>query len=329
MKRLLSPKVLIPTILSLALFTFLIGFSEPHKLFQALALPPLHIGWMAGLVLAYMIIKGTAWFIFLHRLDIQASLPEIVFCFSGGEVAKSLPGGVFFQNYLLNRVMGAHFAYSAGASTGLLALEGTATFLALVALGLPHLWWLRPVLLVFAALALTVVFAAWRFSLVPRLLVWAQNHHHPRVQAAAVHLEHFLRGVRTLFAAHLLVPGLLLVGLYLGALTAVLYVLGTQFPIPQFSYVPAINVLAFSIFVPLIFPFPIQFGFTELTGLGAMVAYGIGRGDAIAVMVAYRVWGSGLSMLLGILGMVMLPRQLSKALGKEQHHPHPPGVEES
>lgn len=328
MKRILSPRVLIPTVVSLALFTFLIGFSEPHKLLHALALPPDRIGWVLGLMLFYEILRGGAWFLFLRRLDIQASLSEIAFCFSGGEVAKSLPGGVFFQNYLLNKVMGAHFSYSSGASTALLALEGTVTYLALLVMGLPLLPWLRPALGGLAGAFAIVVVLSRFYALPARLLTWASRHHHPRVRGLAVHLDQFMRGGRTLLAYHLLVPGLLLVALYLGANGMVLYTIGHQFAIPRLNPEAAMDVLAFSIFVPLIFPVPIQFGFTELTGLGALAAYGASRGDAIATMIAYRAWGMGLSMLFGITMMLLMPRQLAKALGKRSHEPHPPGHEE-
>lgn len=313
-KRLLSPKVLIPTILSFALFSFLIGLSGRKELLSALALSPARAGMVTGLVFAYFAFKGLAWFLFLRRLDIKASPPEIAFCFSGGEVAKNLPGGVFFQNYLLNRIMGAHFAYTAGASLALMGLEGVVTYVVLLCLGLPHLPWLRGILGLLAGVGLGVLAASWWWALPHRMIQWGRTHRHARIQAAAGHLDHFVLALKTLSALHLITPGILLVAGFLASQALMLYVIAAQLPIAAIGILPSIDVLAFSIFLPLVFPFPIQFGFTELSGVAAMMFFGAGRKEAIAAMIAYRVWGMGVSMLMGLIGMLLMPRLLSKAL---------------
>ena len=313
-KRLFSPRILIPTILSLALFMFLVGLSGRNELLSALALTPAHAGEVIGLALAYFACKGVAWYLLLRRLDIKASPPEIAFCFSGGEVAKNLPGGAFFQNYLLNRIMGAHFAYTAGASLSMMGLEGVITYVILLTLGMPHVPGLRALLGVIAGVGLTVLAASWWWDLPRKLIDWGRAHHNQHIQGAAVHLEHFIRGLKTLAALHLITPGLVLVGGFLVAQALTLYIVATQLPIPQLTIIPSLDVFALSIFLPLVFPFPVQFGLSELSGMAAMMAYGADRRQAIAAMIAFRVWGVGVTMLLGVVGMLVMPECLKRAL---------------
>ena len=312
--RFFSPKVIIPTVISLAIFFFLIGLSGRQTLFRALVLPPIQIGELVGLVLISMIFQGATWFLFLRRLDVQATLPEIAFCFSGGAVAKNLPAGVFFQNYLLNRVMGAHVSYTAGASISLIALEGVVTFFFLLVLGLPSAPWLRWALGLIASVSILIILASWHHQLPNRLLNWGRQHHHPRIQQAAQEIDHFVSGLRILMAVHLLTPGMLLIAAFLAAQGLTLYVICTHLPIPQMGILPSMDVLAFSIFLPIIFPFPIQFGFTEVSGVAAMMAFGASQPKAIAAMLSFRLWGLGLSIILGLLGMLMFPEQMKKAL---------------
>ncbi|MBU6427737.1 MAG: flippase-like domain-containing protein, partial [Cyanobacteria bacterium REEB65] len=258
--------------------------------------------------------KAFAWLLFLKRLDVKAGIREILFCFSGGEVAKNLPGGVFFQNYLLNRVMGAHFTYTAGASLALLGLEGVVTFVVLLVLGLPHFPWLRPILGILAGAGVTAIAASYYGALPRRLISWGRAHHSRRVQELAEHLDYLVRALKVLTALRLITPGILLVAGFLVAQAMTLSVVSAQVPMVQLPIVSAFDVLAFSIFIPLVFPFPIQFGFTELSGVAAMIAFGAGHKAAIAAMIAFRVWGVGLSMLLGIAGMLLMPKLLVKTL---------------
>ena len=323
MKRLISPRLLIPTILSLALFMFLVGLSGPDELRSALMLTPAHVGEVLGLACMYFVCKGVAWYLLLRRLDVKASPSEIAFCFSGGEVAKNLPGGAFFQNYLLNRIMGAHFAYTAGASLSMMGLEGVITYILLLILGLPHVPGVRALLGIIAGVGLAVLAASWWWELPRRLVDWGRAHHSQAIQSAAVHLEHFIRALKTLAALHLVTPGLLLVGGFLVAQALTLYIVATQLPIPQLTVIPSLDVFALSIFLPLVFPFPIQFGLSELSGMAAMMAYGADRQQAIAAMIAFRVWGVGVTMLMGAVGMLVLPELLKRALSVP---PAGPGV---
>ncbi|MBU6428693.1 MAG: hypothetical protein KGR26_06780, partial [Cyanobacteria bacterium REEB65] len=61
MRRLLSPTVLVPTILSLAIFSLLIGMIGRQQLFSALALTPARAGIVLGLLVAYFLCKAFAW----------------------------------------------------------------------------------------------------------------------------------------------------------------------------------------------------------------------------------------------------------------------------
>lgn len=315
MKRLLSPKVLIPTILTLAFFAFLIGLTRPRKLLRALILPPATLTAMLGLTILYMGIKGLAWGLFLRRLGIQARPGEIAFCFCGSEITKSLPGGVYFQNYLLSRVSDAPFSYSAGASLALVVMEGVVSYLALLAMGLPYLPWLREALLLLGMLIAIVIWLGQRYAWTSRLVAYGNAHGHRQIQQLAIQVAAFFEGIGILASPWMLLIGGLLVAGYLGAMAAMLYLVGLHLPV-LWSVAEAVRVLAFSIFIPLLVPSPVHVGFTEISGVGALVGAGLKLATAIAIILSYRVWSQGLSMGFGLLGMLAMPRKLARALGK-------------
>ena len=80
------------------------------------------------------------------------------------------------------------------------------------------------------------------------------------------------------------------------------------------GFTQALVVYAFALGAGLIIPVPIDLGLTELSGLAALMAFGVPRADALTVMLLQRLVSSTLTGGISLAGLAVLRRHVAAAL---------------
>jgi uncharacterized membrane protein YbhN (UPF0104 family) len=276
---------------------------------------PRFVLFLLALTGLYQALRAVQWFLLLRVLDRQAPGRVALMAYMGGEVAKALPGGQYFQTYLLRQAQGVPMARSAAATTLILWLEVVVSLLVVLVLGVGAWPWLRPAcLLLLGGLALLVLALRHR----PLTTAAARlARRHPQVQAAWV--ESFATSAQTLLRPQVLLPatglcsGYLLCGaLKLWAIAAALGVPGIGLPQALVSYM-------FALGVGLVIPIPLDLGLTEVGGIAVLMAFGASAADALAIMLTQRVLGTLLTGGIALTNLTLLCRQVAAALHAPTH----------
>jgi hypothetical protein len=312
-------RVLIPGILSLALGGLLLGVSDLGTLRSSLMLPFGIVAQLVALMIVYLIAKWFVWWRLLVRAGISPPWREAFFAYLGGEMTKSLPGGIYFQNYLLTKLSGHEVAVGIATSTVLVGMEAAVCMAITLAVGIPAWPWLRGLLAGIAVAWIVLLLSLWRSRWIERLTPWAQNH--PNIKFGLYLASSFYRGIVSLWDPWLWASLIGLTAVYLLASGAQLYLIAHVLGDRALTFGQAQVTNAFSMLLPLMIPIPIQIGFAETTGAGALVALGLGIRQAIALMIAYRLWNNGLVFPLAIPVMLaMRPewRRVMAAAGEKE-----------
>jgi hypothetical protein len=315
LKKLLNPKVLIPTLLSGAFLAFILAFANAGQVLgdivQGVATPHVVI-FAFFLALFYLAAKLTQWKIYLARLDLRPGWSELLVPYAGGEIGNSLPMGVYLENYLLKGALGSGIGRSAAATTWMLITEILICLLALVAIGVPGWLWVRPV----AAFLMVGIVLAGVFLFKFRLIRSKLETWQPRwkwLSRVRDGLRQFLDGSEQLFSWHTFVYGLPLTALYLGAHATILYVVGTVLVRPQrqpWGWHEAASAFAFSLVIVLLVPILPHLGSIEASGLGVLLQFGISRNIAVASFLAVRLLTTGTIILVCALILLLLHHEV-------------------
>lgn len=313
-KKLLRPRLLIPIVVIGALVVALFGFADLHKVLQLVRGFQLrYLVFFLLLMFAYTAVRGFQWIVFLRALEVRSSLRAEVFSFLGGEVTKYMPIGNYFQNYLLKEASGTRFARTSAASTIIVLIEVAVSLGALIILGITSWGWLRPVIVIGLAVFGFVVWSLSKLHASIPLPDWLTGRGWYR--AAAKALDDFREG-----AVDLLVPGVLVKVVPLGVLyclcaAAAMYMVVLGLGISHLSFWQALAAYFFSLAFTLIVPVPIDIGVFEASGIGALVAQGVGRNEAVSIALVNRALGLGVSFVLALLIALILHDELRAALG--------------
>ena len=315
-RRLLRPRIIVPGVVSLAIIGGLLAFANVGKLADLIAgVRPTLLGIAVLFMLAYNAVRSAQWFYLLDRLGIGARRRYEALAYVGGALAKYLPGGSYFQNYLLYETTGVDPALSSVATTLIVLTEPVIALLLLFALGIDGWVWLR--WLIGIGLPLALLFAAGMYLLIeseqqPRWLT------HRRVyRALADELVRFRDGLARM--AH---PGILftqsLFSLVFVILEGVgLYLVALALRIDRLSLTAALAAYCFSVAVALVVPIFTDLGTLEAGGVAALLAMGVTRHGAVAIMVLDRALIIAVAMLLAVvfgfvwrdlLGIALQPR---------------------
>lgn len=116
-----------------------------------------------------------------------------------------------------------------------------------------------------------------------------------RIKIAASEIK---QGINTLVSWPILLKSFPLATLYLSSLSIVLFWIARSVGAETFSVFDAIPTYAFSFFWAMVSPIPIDLGVTETAGFLSLSAFGVGREEALATMIATRVIVSGFSWLI-------------------------------
>lgn len=320
MKRLLNPKVLIPSVLSVAIIVVLLGFGDIHKVLRLMvSFPHLTLLWFLLLMVAYEAVRCAQWHFLLGALSVRIPLRVQIFAFFTGEVAKSVPVGNYFQNYLLQRSNGVDFGLTSAATTFVVLIETAVSLLGVVILGVGA-WtgWLRPVILIGVLMTALVVWAFTSLHRAGRAPQWMQRH--KTWQTVLRELRQFIDGSR-----HILHPRVILIASALGAVYLViagvaLYLVAQGLSI-HISLTGALAVYFFSLAFSLIFPLPVDIGVLEVSGVGAFLALGADKPPAVGAMLVNRVLSFGSALAIALVCMIILHKEFSQAMRDRPRKP--------
>jgi uncharacterized membrane protein YbhN (UPF0104 family) len=250
------------------------------------------------LTFPYLALRAYVWRQLLVQLGFEIPWRQIAASFAGGEMTKSIPAGVYTQNYILAKLN--HFSRHSNVRTGMAttATLGLETLIALpvvLVAGVPGQPWVR--------WALIGTVAAWVGLLT---VVWILTHHwehdlnpmrHHRLQPLARLVAEFLEagaelvGRRTL---GLVIPTLLYMFVYVIDLTLILRALGVH----DVSLLQAAVVYAASVLAVILVPIPTEIGVTEITGLSILKAYGVASSTAALAVLSLRLLATGLTIVV-------------------------------
>src|SRR5918911_5146528 len=288
MKKLLGPKVVIPVILSFAVLAGLLFFGNVGQVIRLMeGFAHLYLLWFVLLMLVYEVVRGVQWHYLLQSMDIRVPLRSQIFAYAVGEVTKSIPVGNYFQNYVLQEAEGTDFARSSAATTFIILIE---VFVSLMGVGIIGLgaWssWLRPVILIGLPVFGFIAWAAHAWHVHPRTPQWVKEH--KSLLQALNAFKTFREGAGALFRPHVVGIAVLLGGIYVIVGASALYLVVRGLGIGGVSLWQGGGAYFLRLAFLLVFPVPMDIGATEISGVGALLALGMSKGDAVGAMLVNR-----------------------------------------
>lgn len=313
-RHLANPRVVLPFAVGIGLLAYVISLATAPQSGAQLWQIVQRTWWIVLLlVVPYLALRALVWHELLEQLGIAVPWRPLLVAFAGGEITKSLPAGVYVQNYLIARL--EHFgqvatARSTMASTAMLGLEAALAVPVALLLGWPGAAWVRWTLLGIVVAWVVIVVLAW-------LLVNFGVHHLPArtpdwVRSVTRFIEKFLEAGGELLAwrtARSLVP----TAAYMFIYAVDLYVIVRALGIPGISLLDAVGIYAFVVLTVILVPIPTEIGLTEFTGLMALIAYGIPQPTAAIVILGLRALATGMTIIVSGALLILLRRELSRA----------------
>lgn len=269
--------------------------------------------WLLVLALTfpYLAARALVWQELLQQLGIKVPWRQMAVSFAGGEITKTLPAGVYVQNYLLARLV--HFGSfsvvrSSMATTAMLGLEAAIALPLALIFGVPHQPWIFWTIIGIVAAWVCILILSW-------LLVHPVGRRYeeklpPIVRTARELVEEFLDAGRELIAwktLRALVPTALYMSIYAIELYAILLAAG----IHNISFADTLGIYALTVLAVILIPIPTEIGLTEITGLGALAAYGVPRSTAAIVMLSLRILATGMTILVAAAVIFFLRGELA------------------
>jgi uncharacterized membrane protein YbhN (UPF0104 family) len=286
-------------VISLAIIAGLLAFADLRKLANLLGgLRPIYLVGAVVLILGYNGMQSLQWLYLLEHLGGAAPRRDAVFAFAGGNLTRYLPGGSYFQNYLLYETSRVDPALSSVATTLMVLLEPAIALVFLLAIGIDGWVWLRWLLGIGVPLALLFAAGLYRFIESPVLPRWLTGHHLYALLAGQV--VPFREGLARIARPRILatMAGLSAVLVLLEGLA--LYLVARALRIDSLSITAALAAYYFSIGVALIVPIFTNLGTLEAGGVAALITLGVSREGAVAVMVVDRALIIALAIVLAV-----------------------------
>ncbi len=322
MTRLLRPKVVIPLLLSVALLAALLAVGNVSQVVALmLTFRHIYLPFILLLLLAYEIVQCIQWHVFLKALGIHVSLRAQAFAYLVGEPTRVLPIGNFFENYFLLRAEGTDFGLSSAATILSVLIEVGVALLGLAILGLDHWGWLRPLIIIGLAVFVPSAWLVYKHHHSGTLPAWLTLHQ--SVRTALDEAKQLRTGAAALLHPRVVARGALLGALYLVLASSVLYLVLRGLGIDSVSWWQVLTVYLFSLAFALIFPLPVDIGVSELGGVGAFLAIGVGKSAAVSAVLLMRVLGLGAAIVIALITMVVM-RDEVRALLWARARPAPP-----
>ncbi len=313
-----SPRVVIPLVFGVGVIGYLLGYADVGRVLQAAgAFQPIYLLLILLCTGAYEALRSVQWLFYLRSLKLGERVPwrAALMSFMGGELAKMLPGGQYFQTYLLRRAGGVPIASSAAATTIVIWLEVIVCLALLLVFGVGHWTWVRP-----AALVLLLVVAAAMTLLKRRPLADGVRHtlrRFPRLSAAWAWYDGFAVSAGELLGARVLGIATALSAGYIACAGMALWAIAAALGVKSIGPGQGLIVYCFALACSLAIPIPIDLGLTEASGLAALLALGVGRADALTIMLMQRVLTSVLTSGIAGVTLALLRNQMGAAMRAE------------
>jgi hypothetical protein len=305
----LNLRVIISVVFGLGLLAAVLALGSPARAWQLIVLA----GWppvvaVALLTIPYLAARFLVWRQLLADEGVQLSWRPIMTAFAAGEFSKSLPGGIYIEDYLLGRC-GVAISTSLVATTAVSALETLVAVPIVVTFGVPGWGWLRPTIAGVLALYTAGLGIVW----------WVANPggadvrmRLPRPFMAVVHgARPFLVSARSLFVLRTLRDTLVPVVISLAIVAVDVWLLGRAVGIQGFSLREAAVTYGFSTLILVLTPVPTDLGTSEASGAGVLLAFGATRPQALATLLLLRVLLTGATMLITGPLLLAMSRQLT------------------
>ncbi len=126
-------------------------------------------------------------------------------------------------------------------------------------------------------------------------------------------LRQFLAGEKELLRPQVVAVGALLGAIYLILGGIALYVVAVGLAV-DISIWQALAVYFFSLAFAAIVPLPMDFGSTELSGVGALLAMGVSRTAAVSVLLCARALSLGSTLIIAFVTALVLRGEVRAAL---------------
>jgi hypothetical protein len=298
-----------PVVLAGALFFVAIRLGDPGRaLARIVGLPLFVLASALGLAIVYLGLKAWQLHLLLGNLGIHPGGRRLGLAFAVGELALTLPFGLFAQNWVLARTGRAHFGETAAATVVMLLVEIAVVLVVLAVVGIrgwPAVRWLA--IAAAALLCLLMVFAV-HFEPTARRL--ARRFRQPLVHRALTAGIDLLSGLKRLSHVHVLgVNAAIAIG-YLAALALALMVVGRHVGLAHFGFVMAATTYAFALAVVFLTGGLVsQIGSVEVLGMSAaQAAFGISYAEGLTLMLAFRVVWTGAMWLCNLPVVALLWR---------------------
>jgi hypothetical protein len=288
MKKLLKPKTIIPAILSAALIGGLFAFANaPRVVLLIFHLAPIFLLYFFATIVVYHAVRCVQWLLLLHHLKVKAGLRARIFSYLFGAVSMYLPGGSYFQNYVLYETKDADPARTSAATTIIIFSEPLVGMLIVLVLGIDHWTWLRWAIGIGMPAVSAGLFGIFWWLRAKGLPDWLERRTlvkriHGSVDQFIASMAHFrnplVLGTQAVITAVYLVIGG--VGLWLVELMLRLHAPSLTGCIAGYAFA-----IAAAMFVPLF----TDLGSLEVGGVIALVGAGASKHGAVAMMIFDRV----------------------------------------
>jgi uncharacterized membrane protein YbhN (UPF0104 family) len=313
LRWLLRPRLIVPGVVSLAIIGGLLAFANLGKLADLIAgVRPGYLAIGVLFMLAYNAVRSAQWFYLLDKLAVVAPRRDEALAYVGGAVAKYLPGGSYFQNYLLYETTGVDPALSSVATTLIVLTEPVIALLFLFALGVDHWVWLR--WLIGIGLPLALLFAAGVYLVIEseRQPRWLTNRR--LYQAMADELVRFRDGLARMAHPAILLTQALFSLVFVTLEGIALYLVALAVRIDRLSLTAALAAYCFSVAVALVVPIFTDLGTLEAGGVAALIAMGVTRHGAVGIMVLDRALIIAVAMAMALTVGIIWRDRLGVAL---------------
>lgn len=310
--RRIDLKVIVPVVITLGMLAF-VGLIAAAPKSGAELSAVLQRTWWIALLLAvpYIGARAVVWHELLAQLQIKTPWRLTLVALAGGEIAKTLPGGVYLQNYILARSTDhseALVVRSATATTATLGLESALALPAALLIGLPGAPWLSRTLLgavggwIVLLAALWFLIHAWQVHLAPGTPNWLR-----RGLGIAEEVFAAARDLMSWRTIRILIPTAVYMLVYVIELRVIAAAVGAS----MIGFREAMGIYAIIVLAIILVPLPTKLGATEITGLTTFVAYGVAAPAAAVIMLGLRIVSTGATMLVAGLVMLALRRDLA------------------
>lgn len=324
MKNLLKPKVVLPVAFAVVLIGFVLSLGNLQKVGTDIVnFPRGEAALFFLLTVLYEVTRGVQWLYFLRGMKVKVGPRRSIFAFVGGEAAKSLPAGNYFENYLLEREKGVAIAYTAAGTTITILLEVVVSVIYVAIVSISGWAWLRPLLIGGVVLVALIVFIITRLHLHTHPPQWLAKR--KAFQWLAAQGGDFVKGAKSFVSPKLLAVGFGLAVVYLAAAGTQYYIVIRALGIGTVSYWHAVSAYLFSLGVGLILPVPTDIGIQELTGVGALRALGLATTQAVSVTIIYRILNLVTSVVIAVVTFAILHQELVIAFKSRQGSGKIPG----